>query len=186
MQIGRRVGAAHLRGPRPFAAFGCLIGGWSTGLVDVNLLRMTVVAVFDDTDDEGRIITRVVGSGAALDEIGLRYGGLSLSQFDKDLRLPPLLRAHGRRLNLANTELLSFALQLEKFLERASRHRHWPRRRVPRLPTLSGFYRGRPIVTLAQMPKRQLVRLDRPSRDLVGRIGTTRFDFYHTRFCWTD
>ena len=67
---------------------------------------------------------------------GVRFGGPALSRFDKNLRLAPVAGGHGARLDAADAEFLSFALQLERFLERCSRHPYVPRCRIPRLPVV--------------------------------------------------
>jgi hypothetical protein len=107
-----------------------------------------------------------------------------LSRLDKDIRLVPATGGRGQRFDAADGELLAFALDLERYLERCARHPHFPRRRTPLLPIAStsvGSDDAR-LVDPATLPKRQVVPLNSPERDLCGRSGTTLFDFYHTRF----
>ena len=183
-QLGQRARLAERIGPRPFAvvsyrARGPVIGG------HVTLRHLTLVAMFDERLESGELATRLVGVAGTVEADGVRFGGPTLSRFDKNLRLAPAAGGRGARLDAADADLLSFALQLERFLERCARHPYVPRFRVPRFPIVpvgrvppGDSYR----VELASLPKRQVMALDDPRTDLRGRFGSTVFDFYNTRF----
>ena len=183
-QIGHRHALAAERGPRPFVVIGFRVQGTLVEDRYLPLRRLTFVALFDQRLDDGSLATRLVGVGASGTADGLRFGGVELSRFDKDLRLAPAQGRVGARLDTADDEFFEFALSLERFLERCARHPYMPRARVPRLPTLEpGTATDETsLVDVTTLPKRQVIRLDDPERDLVGRVGTTVFDFVNTRF----
>jgi hypothetical protein len=183
-QLGHRHKIAEQRGPRPFAVISYRVQGAVVEERYVPLRRLTLVALFDHRLDDGSLATRLVGVAAAVGADGLRFGGDRRSRFDKDLRLAPARGRGGARLDAADGEFLEFALSLERYLERCARHPYMPRARVPRLPTLELEVGAdeRSLVDVASLPKRQVIRLDSPERDLVGRSGTTVFDFVNTRF----
>jgi hypothetical protein len=183
-QLGQRARLAQRIGPRPFAVVsyrvrGPVIGG------HVALHQLTLVAMFDERLESGELATRLVGVAGTVEADGVCFGGPALSRFDKNLRLAPAAGGRGPRLDAADADLLSFALQLERFLERCARHPYVPRCRIPRLPVV-------PVVEvppgdscrveLASLSKRQVMALDAPRTDLRGRFGSTEFDFYNTRF----
>ncbi len=183
-QIGSRTAASESRDPRPFAVVGYRAHG---SIIDgcVPLRHLTLVALYDERNNDGSLSTRLVGVAGDVSTTGLRFGGPNLSRFDKDLRLAPAAEGRGRRLNAADTDLLSYALQLERYLERCARHPYMPRRRIPRLPLMpvEGSLTGSAaLIDLSSLPKRQVLSLNAPRDDLRGSIGSTQFDFYHTRF----
>lgn len=183
-QIGFRHALAIERGPRPFAVIGYRVHGELVEDRYVPLRRLTLVALFDHRLGDGSLATRLVGVVADGGQNGLRFGGIRLSRFDKNLRLAPAQGRVGARLDTADDEFFEFALSLERYLERCARHPYMPRDRVPRLPTLEN---GAPadatsLVDVTTLPKRQVLRLTSPEHDLVGRVGTTAFDFVNTRF----
>lgn len=181
-QIGSREPTATARGPRPFVVIGYRRREASLGEF-APLRELTMIALYDERTDDGRLATRLVGVGGCVDADGLRFGGPDLTRFDKDLRLAPAAGGRGRRLDAADGALLAYALQLERFLERSARHPYMPRGRVPRLPVVVEEVVDRDSsVTLRSLPKRQILRLDSPRTELCGRFQTTAFDFYHTRF----
>jgi hypothetical protein len=59
-----------------------------------------------------------------------------------------------------------------------------PRGRVPRFPAPEAgiVVDKNTLVDVTTLPKRQVIRLEAPERDLAGRVGTTTFDFVNTRF----
>jgi hypothetical protein len=183
-QIGHRHLLAERRGPRPFAVVSYLVRGRLLDDRYVPLRHLTVVALFDEQAPSGELLTRLVGISGHADPIGLCFGGPDQTRFDKNLRLAPCQGRGGARLDTADAEFFEFALSLERYLERCARHPFMPRRRVPRLPTLGtdGDDTGPCLVDVTTLPKRQVIELDSPARDLVGRSGTTTFDFFHTRF----
>ena len=116
-QLGQRARLAERIGPRPFAVVsyrvrGPVIGG------HVTLRQLTLVALFDERLESGELATRLVGVAGTVEADGVRFGGPALSRFDKNLRLAPAAGGRGARLDAADAEFLSFALQLERFLER--------------------------------------------------------------------
>lgn len=183
-QIGHRHELADRRGPRPFAVISYRVRSRPLDGRYVRLRDLTFVALFDERFDTGEMATRLVGVAAAVDPDGLRFGGAQLSRFEKNLRLAPGRDRRGARLTVDDGEFFEFALSLECYLERCSRHPFMPRRKVPRLPTLDAGNAAdeSSLVDLTTLPKRQVIRLDDPQRDLVGRVGSTVFDFVHTRF----
>lgn len=187
-QVGRRERAASTRGPRPFAVLGYRLPGVAVASSLAELRRLTLVALYDAYDDQGKLQTRVVGVGGAMDGEGLRFGGVDLARFDKDLRLAPTAGGRGLRFDAADGELLIFSLGLERHLERCSRYPHAPRRRSPQLPSPAAVEgaAGLTLVDLTSIPKRQVLKFDSAARDLVGRVGAILFDFANTRFRVAD
>jgi hypothetical protein len=183
-QLGQRARTAERLGPRPFAIVGYRTRGL---LVDgcVPLKNLTLVALFDELSGDGALTTRLVGVAGSIVAGVLRFGGVELTRFEKDLRLAPAVGGRGARLDAADGELLSFALQLERYLERCARHPYVPRRRVPNLPVLpdgDAPLDDSCLVELAALLKRQVLAVNSPRGDLRGRFGTTEFDFHQTRF----
>ena len=183
-QIGHRHTLAGARGPRPFAVIGHLVRGPLVEDRYVPLRQLTLTALFDQRLDTGELATCFIGIGGAVTNYGLRFGGVDLSRFDKDLRLPPATGRRGARLDAADGEFFEYALSLERFLERCARHPYMPRRSTPRLPVIETGVEMNDacFVDVTTLPKRQVITLDSPDRDLVGRSGTTAFDFVNTRF----
>ena len=183
-QLGQRARLADRIGPRPFAVVSYRVTGPVTNAT-VALCQLTLVALFDERLESAELATRVVGVAGTVEASGLRFGGPAFSRFDKNLRLAPAAGGRGARLDMADPELLSFGLQLERYLERCSRHPYIPRHRIPRLPVVSGGC-TKPgsscLIDLTSLPKRQVLLLDAPQVDLHGRFGSTEFNFYHTRF----
>ena len=184
-QVGQRARLADRNGPRPLAVLSYLVRGPIAEDRHVELRQLTLVALFDERSVDGELITRLVGVGGEIDELGLRFGGPDLCRFDKNLREPPVRNGTGSRFDAADGELLAYALHLECYLQRAARHPYVPRKRVPPLPILSagsgnGGHRAR--IDLGTLRKRQIITVGSPTRDLVGRSGATEFDFYQTRF----
>ncbi len=183
-QLGQRARVAERHGPRPFAVVGYRARG---PLIDgcVPLRNLTLVALFDELAPAGTLATRLVGVAGNVNADGVCFGGPSHSRFDKDLRLAPATGGRGPRLDTNDGEFLSFALQLERYLERCARHPFMPRRTTPRLPVLSidgVAVDGKHLIDLTTLPKRQVLAIDSPATDLRGRFGTTVFDFYNTCF----
>ena len=183
-QLRQRARVAERHGPRPFAVIGYRV---RAPVIDgcVPLRHLTLVALFDELMPAGTLMTRLVGVAGNVTVDGVCFGGPTLSRFDKDLRLAPATGGRGPRLDTNDGEFLSFALQLERFLERCARHPYVPRRRIPRLPVLpvEGLAPGDAgLVELTSLPKRQVLPLSSPHNDLRRSFGSTEFDFYHTRF----
>jgi hypothetical protein len=183
-QIGHRHTLAAERGPRPFAVIGYRIRGALVEDRYVPLRRLTLTALFDERLETGELVTRLVGVGGQSVAAGLRFGGPTLSRFDKDLRLAPAGGRSGARLDVADEEFFEYAFSLERFLERCARHPFMPRRSQPRLPVIESgaAVNDDCLVDVSTFPKRQVITLRSPEQDLVGRCGTTTFDFVNTRF----
>jgi hypothetical protein len=183
-QLGQRARRAERIGPRQFTVVSYRISEpVFHGCVE--LRHLTLFALFDERCPSGDLATRLVGVAGSVTAYGLSFGGPSLSRFDKNLRLAPTIGGHGARLDTADRELMSFALQLERYLERCSRHPYVPRRRIPHLPVLVPgrlLMNDRCLIDLNSLPKRQVLPVESLARDLCGHCGTTVFDFYHTRF----
>jgi hypothetical protein len=187
-QIGQKARQAAARGTRPFAIVSYRVRNLQPHERFVSLSRLTIVSLFDEQLENGQIATRLIGVGGRLNANGIHFGGPEHSRFDKDLRLAPTFSARGKRLDIADADFLSFALALESFLERSSRHPHVPRRRSPLLPALPTgvFHNCSCRVDLTALPKRQIVTIESPVTNLCGHCGTTVFDLVHTRFRSAD
>ncbi len=183
-QIGYRYTLAGERGPRPFAVLGYLVRGPLVEGRYVSLRHLTLVALFDHQLEDGRLATRLVGVAGVAKVDGLSFGGREHARFDKNLRLAPVRGSSGARLSTTNGSFFEFALALERYLERCSRHPYMPRRSIPQLPVLaeSGPMCPSPLVDLKCIPKRQVISLASPTHDLVGRAGATEYDLVNTRF----
>jgi hypothetical protein len=183
-QIGHRHALAGERGPRPFAVIGYRIRGPLVEDRYLPLRQLTLTALFDERLETGELATRLVGVGGIVTANGLRFGGVELSRFDKDLRLAPTTGRRGARLDAADGEFCEYALSLERYLERCARHPFMPRRATPRLPVIETGVELNDAcyVDVTTLPKRQVITLTSPESDLVGRSSTTVFDFVNTRF----
>jgi hypothetical protein len=183
-QIGHRHTLADERGPRPFAVIGYRIRGSLVEARYVPLRHLTLTALFDERLQSGELVTRLVGIGGVITADGLRFGGVELTRFDKDLRMAPATGRRGARLDAGDGEFCEYALALERYLERCARHPHMPRRSVPRLPIFEAGaeVNDNSLIDVSTFPKRQVITLGTPEHDLVGRSGTTVFDFVNTRF----
>ncbi len=183
-QIGHRHVLAAERGPRPFTVIGYRIRGELVEDRYVPLRRLTLTALFDERLETGELVTRLVGVSGQVAAAGIQFGGPTLSRFDKDLRLAPAGSRSGARLDVTDEEFFEYALSLERFLERCARHPFMPRRLQPRMPVLESGATATDdcLVDASTLPKRQVITLRSPEQDLVGRCGTTTFDFVNTRF----
>jgi len=208
-QIAGRSELAERRGVRPFALVGYRVQGSESELL-VPLERLSFIALFDERDDDDRLLTRLIGVRGRFDSGKLTVGGPELTLFDKDVRSPPGT-GHGRRLDARDAELCELALSWEQHLERVNRHSHYPRRGTPRWPTwwcdvgslppdatsrtcngvvmislATAIERALPVrrlfADLTGLPKRQVVACDVPQRLLVGTSGPLTFDLVHSRF----
>jgi hypothetical protein len=112
-QIARQQRRRAARGPRSLAAVAHLVHGpVRDGLVD--LCQMVFVTLFDEVQTAGRLATGVAGFTSAVVPWGVRIGGPEQSRFEKDLGWPPAYEAKGRRFDLAHSELLTTALDLDR------------------------------------------------------------------------
>ncbi|MBL9090490.1 MAG: hypothetical protein JNL96_04660 [Planctomycetaceae bacterium] len=208
-QIAGRSGPAERRGPRPFALVGCRARATQSERL-VPLERLSFVALFDERDDDDRLITRLVGVRAGVVGDKLIIGGRNNTLFDKDIRSAPC-SGNGRRLDPRDAELCELALGWEQHLERVNRHPHYPRRNMLRWPAWwcevaaasadvpTRFYGARTLVPLetaltrsfpfgrvfadvAGLPKRQVLAGADMQRLLCGTSGSLTFDLFQTRF----
>jgi hypothetical protein len=146
-QVARQQRRHASQGPRPLAAIGYQVHGPVTdGLVD--LRRVVYLSLFDELRGDGRLATRVAGFTSAIVPWGIKIGGPEQSRFEKDLGWPPAYEAKGRRFDLAHSELLTTALDLDRSLERHERFPHLPRLRQPRWPTLWATFESRAAFAL--------------------------------------
>lgn len=182
-QIGRVAHATDRRGVRPFLIVSYRLRGPLAQSASVDLRQSTLVALFDERLASGRLATRLVGVSGNLAADRLRFGGAELIRFDKDLRLYPAPGGPGPRLDPQQGQLLAWALQLDRYLERCARYPYYPRRRVPHLPQLASERAsdGATLVDFCGVHKRQVITYSSVD-DLRGRAGSTDFDFYSTRY----
>jgi hypothetical protein len=208
-QIAGRIELAERRGVRPFALVGYRIHGTEPGPL-VPLERLSFIALFDERDDDDRLLTRLIGVRGHFDSGKLTVGGPELTLFDKDVRSPPGA-GRGGQLDAGDAELCELALGWEQHLERVNRHVHYPRRSALRWPTwwcdvgkVPAGVTARTCSGLALVPldtalahrltvrrvfadvtglaKRQVVAGDVPHRLLLGTSGRLSFNLVHTRF----
>lgn len=137
-QWRRRFGGRRRRiQPRPLAAMGYLTdGAVADGLVEVE--KLTVVLVYDEPIRSGPCAVRLVGYSGSRVSWGARLGGPGQCRFVKDLALQPVAGASGYRIDLADEELLTLAMALNRQLDRCGR---FPRQ-VRQRPFLPKFWAG--------------------------------------------
>jgi len=108
------------------------------GLIDVE--NLTLVLLYDEQLRPGLCALRLAGFSGKRVPWGVRFGGPERCRFIKDLRLQPVPGGPGYRVDLADTELLSLGLALERELGRHARYRQQHVREQVRLPKLwAGF-----------------------------------------------
>ena len=124
---------------RPLAALGYLAAGpVLDGLIDVE--QFLTVLLYDEQIGPRHCALRLAGYAADRIPWGVRFGGPENCRFFKDLRLQPVLGGRGYRLDLANEELLTLGLDLERELACHAMHRHRAVREHVQLPKLwAGF-----------------------------------------------
>jgi hypothetical protein len=121
--------------PRPLAALGYLANGpVIDGLIEIENLRIVILS--DEEIRPGHHALRLAGYSGSGIPWGVRFGGPENCQFRKDLRLQPVPGGRGYRLDLANEELLTLSLGLERQLERCARSCQRQVREQPVLPKL--------------------------------------------------
>ena len=103
--------------PRPLAAMGYLVNGpVIDGLVEIE--NLTIVLLYDEQIRPGHCALRLAGYSGKRVPWGVRFGGPENCKFFKDLALQPVPGARGYRLDVADTEILSLGLALERELDR--------------------------------------------------------------------
>jgi hypothetical protein len=102
------------------------------GLIDVR--RLVFVVLHDQQRPNNALAMRVSGYVASGVPWGVKIGGSDHNRFEKDLMCAPARRARGQRFDLAQSELLGLALQLDRYLDRQARHCRKPRLHHPRWP----------------------------------------------------
>ena len=125
--------------PRPLAAMGYMANGpVIDGLIAIE--KLTVILLYDEPIRPGHCALRLAGYSGSRVPWGVRFGGPENCRFCKDLRLQPVPGGRGYRLDFANAELLVLGLQLERELDRCTRHRQRPVREEVCLPKFwAGF-----------------------------------------------
>lgn len=208
-QIGCRMHLRARQGPRPQALLTYRIDVEpENGLVPLD--RILFLVLFDEErrDDrcELQLYTRFAGYATTIEQGRIQIGGAARCRFSKDLRRSPAVGGRGSRLDALDRDLVVQALAEERYLERHARHPHFPRRNSPKLPSLwvvanslttegDGFQKlvpleerasdgaaGEIFVDLRSFPKRQVLNVNHPRRDLYGGAGRVEFDFYHSPF----
>ena len=208
-QVAGRHELAERRGVRPFALVGYRTRAAPSERL-VPLERLSFATLFDEREDDDRLVTRLVGVRARLTGDRLVIGGADNTLFDKDVRAAPC-SGSGRRLDPQDAELCELALGGERHLERVHRHPHYPRRNVlrwpawwcavaaapPDVPTrrhggdtlialetalTSSLSIGRVFADVGGLPKRQVLAGADLRRVLCGTAGAVTFDLFHTRF----
>jgi hypothetical protein len=92
------------------------------GLVEIE--NLTIVLLYDEQIRPGHCALRLAGYAGCRVPWGVRFGGPENCEFFKDLALQPVPAAQGYRLDVADTEILSLGLALERELDRHARQRH--------------------------------------------------------------
>ncbi len=130
----QRLGGRRRVRSRPLAAMGYLTAGpASDDLIEVE--NLTLVLLSDEQIGAGHCALRLAGYSGQRVRWGVRFGGPGQCRFRKDLALQPVPGGQGYRLDLANEELLTLALGLERQLDRHARFCLQERER-PFLPKL--------------------------------------------------
>ncbi len=133
---------------RPLAALGYLTDApLVEGLVEIE--KLTTILLYDEPIGSGRLTLRLAGYSARCIPWGVRFGGPGQCRFLKDLRLQPVSRAQGYRLDLVDTELLSLGLGLARELDRCHRYHQRRVRKQVRLPKLWAGFREQDVADLA-------------------------------------
>ena len=107
-------------------------GPREAGLIDVR--RLVFVVLRDEMRTDGSQATRLSGYTSVVIPWGIRVGGGDQHRFEKALTLVPRVAAHGPRFDLMGEELLTLALELDRYLSLQHRYPHLPRRQQPRWP----------------------------------------------------
>ena len=95
----------------------------------------------DEQLQSGRRALRLAGYSGSRVPWGVRFGGPENCQFDKDFRLQPVAGARGHRIDLANEDLLTLGLGLERELDRCTRFCQQRVREQVCLPKLWAVFR---------------------------------------------
>jgi hypothetical protein len=102
----------------------------------VRLTKLTLVTLYDEPLEPGRLALRLAGYRAVPGTTGVAWGGSVGCRFFKDLRLKPRWDATGLRVDLADGGLMELAVRLAQQLGKWS-HRplipQWTQFRLPRL-----------------------------------------------------
>ena len=117
----RRFGGKHRQIDHPrHAALGYMAEGpVEDGLIQV--ADLTIVILYPCQLRSGLHALRLAGFSGAAVPWGVRWGGDDQRRFLKDILLQPVAGGPGLRLNVANADLLTLALQLDRERDRAVR-----------------------------------------------------------------
>lgn len=141
-QWRNRLGGRHHRHaqPRPLAALGYLTSGpVNEGLIEVEKLH--IIILYDEQLRPGHCALRLAAYTGSRIPWGVRFGGPENCQFFKDLRLQPVPGGRGYRLDLADVDLLTLGLALERELDRCARYCPGQIRQHVQLPKLWAAFR---------------------------------------------
>jgi hypothetical protein len=108
------------------------------GLIEVE--KLTTVLLYDEQYSPGQCALRLAGYSSKRVPWGVCLGGPVQCKFFKDLSLQPVFGARGYRLDIADREVLSLGVALERELDRCARYRQQQIRERVCLPKLwAGF-----------------------------------------------
>jgi hypothetical protein len=122
-QWRNRLGGRRYRHtePRPLAALGYRANGpVIDGLVEVE--NLDIILLYDVQLRPGHCALRLAGYSGSRIPWGVRFGGPENCLYHKDLRLQPVPGGRGYRLDLADDDLLTLGLGLERELDRCARY----------------------------------------------------------------
>jgi hypothetical protein len=138
-QISARYDRLSACWPRTIGALGYLIEGPDSGPL-VDLHRLILVVVRDETIGQGRIAIRVVGYQASRIDYGVHWGGHGAMRFYKDLFRSPRPFAKGPILDSRYASLLELSLRLDHRIEQGRRQPQSIRQNELKLPRMwAGF-----------------------------------------------
>jgi hypothetical protein len=109
----------------------------------VEIERLLLVAVYDETYAPGRTAIRVLGCRGKRIPHGVQWGGIECSDIYKNLALMPRPGARHQRIDLLDTALLHTALRLHHRIDQALRYQPNIATRTLRLPRLWAGFRAR-------------------------------------------
>jgi hypothetical protein len=139
----------------------------------VEIENLTLVALYHDPIRPGQHALRLAGYTGSRIPWGVRLGGPENCQFFKDLRLQPVPGARGYRLDIADEEVLTLGLALERELDRCARYCPGQIRQHVQLPKLWAAFRpedARGIIGDGPELDQYAARTGRSPRRLLERL----------------